>query len=152
MCIRLIVLVAIIATSCKPFKMVEYKNLDYINVNKIENGQANVNVGIQLFNPNNYAIIIKGANLKASINQVALADISNNAKFKLPANNTNTQPLALSISNSQLTSLIPILMMRGKLKLTVTGYVKGRVGIFGRKIPVQHEEDIHMKDLSGLGF
>ncbi len=146
------ILVFIFFVACKPFKMVEISSIDYVNVDKIDNGNVKLNVGVKLNNPNNYAIKIKGAELNANINESVITKISNVSKIKIAGNTHETQRIELNISSSQLTSLIPILMMRGKVKLLIKGYIKGKVGIIGKKIPIDFKEDINMKDLSGIGF
>ncbi len=130
----------------------EYRDIDYVKVEKWEGNKVQFRVGLKVYNPNNYKIKIKKVVLDASVNGQDLGQVLTDSKLVLPAEAESVQGVVCKASGSQLFGMMPGLFTGGAVKLHLKGTVKGKVSLFSRTFPVDFEENINVGDLGGFGF
>ena len=143
----LILLTAILLSSCVKYKDIQYKAFEGVEVEKMEGSDMIVGVNIKVLNPNNYPINIDGKDLKASFNGKELSNVGIINTIKLDANKESSQKILIKIPKQTLITLAPMaLFSGGKIKLDINGEVKARVFLFSKKFPVNFSQNVNLGD------
>lgn len=144
----ILILLTVFFSACMSYKDIVYKSFEGVNIEKVENGFVEIGISVKVFNPNNYTIKIKEADLKANFNGKDLGDITLMNTLSLDANKESTQKIICKVSSSKLLSMLPMAFMTGNSKLTLVGDLKAKVFIFTKRFPVNVNENINLGDFS----
>ena len=137
-------------TGCS-YKDVEYRSIEGVGIEKWEGDLVQIAINVKVFNPNNYAIKIADADLKATFNNNDLGNVRLVNTIKLDANTEAVQKVVCEVSGKKILSLVPMAFLTGKSKLTLTGDLKAKVFLFSKRIPVDVAQDIDLSQIQG-GF
>jgi LEA14-like dessication related protein len=144
----ILILLTVFFSGCMSYKDIVYKSFEGVNIEKVENGFVEIGISVKVFNPNNYTIKIKEADLKANFNGKDLGDITLMNTLSLDANKESTQKVICKVSSSKLLSMLPMALMTGNSKLTLDGDLKAKVFLFTKRFPVNVNENINLGDFS----
>ncbi len=144
----LVLLTPLFFTSCLSYKEIELGDVKNIKLNKANNGDAEIQVGINVSNPNNYKIKIKKIEADMLVNGKKIGKISLNKKVVLPKKSNEVQIFAVNTQLSNLISAIPNIFFGGEIKLQLKGHIKGKVFVVTKKFPLEAEKSISSKDLN----
>jgi len=150
--VRLLLIIAILPilmTSCLSYKEIELGDVKNVKLNKSKDGSgANILVGIEVKNPNNYKIKIKKIEADLLVNGKKVGKIALNKKVVLPKKSDQVQDFAVNTQLSNLLSAVPALLFGGDVNLQLKGYIKGKIFILSKKFPMEAEKQISAKDLN----
>jgi LEA14-like dessication related protein len=134
----LVLIVIVILASCASPKDLVYQDVKNFRINSIS---ANPEVGldVQFFNPNNYGMTLKDANVDFYINNKLVGKATLEKKFTIQGNSTFLLPVNLT---ADLSSVLPnalALLSNDSVLVTLKGNVKAGKAIFVN-IPINYEE------------
>jgi LEA14-like dessication related protein len=134
--------------SCKYPKNLEYKDIRHFKLQQAKFQQPKVTMDISLFNPNNYAMRLKQADIDVFINGNKVGKMQIPRAVHIPSRDTFVLPATLSVDLRNALPNALQLVMNSEVNIKLIGTVKaGRHGIF-ITVPLNYEgkQDI----LSGL--
>ena len=144
-CLSLLVVITSVI-GCMTYKEVEMVRVTSVGVTQFSTSGIEMDVGIQIKNPNNYDISIEDSDLVLFIkgNKVGNATIVN--KVTLPQKSNQVHQLTInSQSNGIDLSLLPILMevLEGKpTEIEILGDVKAKANGISKSFPVNFKEEV----------
>lgn len=141
----IVILIAIVFSSCFSYKDLEYRSFEGINVEKLDGDDVHIGLSVKVFNPNSYTIKIKSADLEASFNGNDLGDVTLVNTVSIAPNQESLQKVVCKVSGKKILSMLPLAFLTGSSKLTLTGNLKVKVFLFSKKFPVSVSEDINLK-------
>ncbi len=142
----LIFILTIFNLSCFQYKEVEVVNVSDINVKEISTKAINVEVAIQVKNPNKYNISIVDADLVLFIKgkKIGMANIKK--KIVLPKKSNKIHRLTIQSNLKDIsTGAIPLLMgliTKSSIELGIQGDIKAKAKGISKKIPINFKEKI----------
>ncbi len=134
-------------SSCISYKPVEYKGLNNVEFGK-DNSCSPMCVSVSVYNPNQFKISVKKANVLAFVNSNELGDITVREKSVLPALETSELRFAINTTKSNLAkSLFNSLdvLLGKKVQLKLDGKFKVKAYGIGIKIPVEERFEFDYK-------
>tara|TARA_Y100000589_G_scaffold132495_1_gene126403 strand:+ start:70562 stop:71038 length:477 start_codon:yes stop_codon:yes gene_type:complete len=141
----LLLLLSLLFQSCT-IHDVEVLGVENFNAENISTDGISVGVDVKIKNPNSFAIKVKKIELDVYVKKDLLATTHLDKTIKIKPKSTQTYHFVISDKNGSLNKkLIPKLMLNGltggKFPIKYDGYVKGKVFIFSKKIPVSGKEE-----------
>ena len=129
-------LVAAVFSSCS-FTNPELLRMEQLNVTKFSEEGVELAVKAKVKNPNNYKVSLVNSKLDIYVNNefMGKAHLKNNVRFKRKSTDTYLIELVNKPENFAKLGMVSLFSLFGnkKLKVTVRGEVKGRVGILSKK-------------------
>ncbi len=133
-------------SSCITFSDLEIGDVKSVNINKVSKSDIEINADIQVKNPNNYKVKIKKIEADVFLNDKNITSLNLNKKVVLQKKSDDVQAFLIKTELSKLLSLAPALLMGGGINLKMKGYIKGKVFLFSKKVPVEVEKKVSAKD------
>ena len=137
-----LIFLSLILNSCT-VKEVEVGNIKSFNIIEVNKEYITVDLAAKVKNPNNFSFTISKVNLDIKFNGVNLGTINKIKSVKIPKNSNDVQHLIfnLKLKNIAKGSLLFIpSLLTSKAKIKVTGYIKAKKFIFGKKINVDYNK------------
>ncbi len=135
-------------TSCFSYKEIELGDVENVRLNKASNGGLEIKSDMLINNPNNYKIKIKKLDADVLVNGKKVGKIELNKKVVLPKKSEQVQTFTVNTQLSDLLSAAPTVLFGGPITLQLKGYIKGKVFIFSKKLPLDEERQLSPKDLN----
>ncbi|WMJ71759.1 LEA type 2 family protein [Cytophagaceae bacterium ABcell3] len=139
--------------ACQPLKPVEFREVEYVQLEKLSRGKANVEVAIKLHNPNKRKFTVTDHHLDVLLNNKPIGNILNEGKVVIPAKSDTTYILHAEADLGNITKNLPMLIgifAKGEADLTLKGDIKVKSMIFSKTIPVETTEKINAESLNFL--
>jgi len=133
-------------SSCITFSDLEIGDVKSVNINKVSKSNIEINADIQVKNPNNYKVKIKKIEADVFLNDKNITTLNLNRKVVLQKKSDDVQAFLIQTELSKLLSLAPALLMGGGINLKMKGYIKGKVFLISKKVPVEVEKKVSAKD------
>jgi len=118
-----------------------------VKINKVSKGEIEINAEIQVKNPNNYKVKIKKIEADVLLNGRKITKLDLNKKVVLAKYSDDVQTFLVKTDLSNILSAAPALLLGGGVNLKMQGYIKGKVFLFSKKVPIEVEKNVSSKDL-----
>jgi LEA14-like dessication related protein len=138
--LTLLVLVINLFLSACSYNDVEVKNLT-INNFSTDNNKIQVDLNIEVDNPNAYAIVLSQPNFEINVAGQKIENWKITNKIKLPAKSTNTHAIHIEVEGAQVMRIIPMLLFNPEIK--IQGNFKAKAFLIAKKINVDIQERIY---------
>src|SRR4051812_37529696 len=126
-----ITLVILALSACHTPKDLVYLGVQNFNAGKVGLKQTVLSMDVQLYNPNNYKLKLKHADLDLFINNNRLGKINLNGKIPVPHLDTFMLPVTLDVDIAHALPNMLQLAFSSEVNVKLTGSVRaGRHGIF----------------------
>ena len=145
-----IILVYALSSCSKPLPP-QYVGYDNFRLEKASISNSILATDVKLYNPNNYNLQLKSADLEVYFNDKFLGRSTLDSLITLPAKDTAKFPLRMQASAKDILSNSAKLLMNPDVKIRITGNAKaGRGGIFVN-VPINYEgmQRINLQELIG---
>ncbi len=143
--IRYILPFLLLTTACQ-VKEVELVGLENFKMESISTEGITIGMDARLNNPNGFAIKVKEINFDIFVRNDFLATTKLVKPVKIKAKSSDTYHFTITDKSGTLnTKILPKLLLSaaggGKIPIRYKGYIKGKVFMFGKKIPLEGKED-----------
>jgi len=139
------ILIAVTLVSCGPQEAVEFKQVK--NVSFHASSDPRIEGDVVFFNPNNMSMKLKKINIEIFVDGKKAAEINQNLKMRIPANDQFTVPIQakLAVQESGLLNTV-FGMIGGKRKeVHYKGFLKINYHGLPIRVPVDYKSEIRIK-------
>lgn len=146
---RLLLLLMVVSTSgCMKYKEVEVVEVKEVGIKSISLKGIDIEVAMQIKNPNNYDISIVDSDLAlfAEGEKVGRASVKEKIKLKKKSNKIHRFTIQTSASEI-LSGAIPVILSvltKGNIELQVTGDIKAKAKGIGKRFPVNFKDRVKL--------
>ena len=138
-------------SSCSKPKPPQYAGFENFRIEKASVSKTILATDVKLYNPNDYTLQLKSADLEVYFNDKYLGRSTLDSLIKLASKDTTTFPLRMQASAKDILSSGAKLLLNPDVKIRITGNAKaGRGGVF-INVPINYEgmQRINIQDLIG---
>jgi LEA14-like dessication related protein len=133
--------IAVSTSAFGQLKDIQYLDVENFKIQQIENNKAAISLDIRLYNPNNYKLKLKDADIDVFINGNHIGKVQQAVdKYEVLKNDTCLVPVILDVDMQNiLANALQIVLSSGMADVKLSGTVKaGRHGIF-IPIPINYQ-------------
>jgi len=135
----ILLLLSVCIFSCKAPKDLIYQNVQDFKLEKAGLEQTALSMDIRLYNPNNYTLKLKKADVDVYLNDTHLGKMSVKGKFAVRKLDTLTLPVVLDVELKNILPNALQLLMNSEVDIKLKGTLKaGRRGVY-INIPIDYE-------------
>ena len=143
-----VILLALI--SCKKLEAPVFESVENVEVKDRTSTQVTLLADVNFYNPNNYKITLKHANIDVLLNEKPITNYTRDYNIEIEKNEHFSVPVEIKLSISDIntnviTSAINALMGK-KQKLSYIGHIKIKAFGFRIKVPVDGNTDFDLND------
>ncbi len=130
---------AFVFASCRAPKELVYHNVQHFHVDQAGLQSTKVSLDISLYNPNNYRLRLKNADVDVFVNGNHLGKLNTKENFRVNARDSFLLPATLAVDMKNVLPNALRVLLDNEVTLKVAGNVRaGRHGIF-INVPVSYE-------------
>lgn len=138
--------------ACETPKQPVFKNLENVNFDSWTKGNIKLSANAVFTNPNPFAVQLTGTDMNLLLNGQKTAHMQQTVEMQVPPMQDFRVPINLNINPKDLSSDLLLdgalaLFTNKKVKMRLNGTVAIKVLQIEFKIPIDHEQDISLKDL-----
>ncbi len=135
--------------SCTSYREVVFKGVEGVQLARMDGRGLALTAQVVVENPNNYRIHVVDPDVEVYLNDLYMGKARLDEKVTLQRRSTATYavPMNVEFSGQGGSPLVALMgaALAGKGKLKVTGTVRGRVGLIGRRFPFEEEHIIDLR-------
>jgi LEA14-like dessication related protein len=131
---------AIFAFGCKQPMAPDYRGIESVTITKIGVNESLVAGNVIFYNPNNFHLQLKHADVTISINDKFAGHCVIDSTIQIPKLDSFLIPVSVNIDLNNIMSNALQLLLNGKVKVNADGFVRIKKSIIGFKVPVHFEE------------
>ncbi len=133
------------------YKDVEVVSVEDVKLNEFNKDLVGAEIKLKVDNPNWYKVKLKKSELNVFVNGSDLGIMTLAEPITLPKYSQTVQTLTVfgnyeELQNNFLKNMLSLLF-NSKVDLEAKGYVKGKIFLFPKKVPVEIKEQIDLKDI-----
>jgi len=143
----LIAPVLLVISSCLTYEEVKIVRFVGVDVKKMSAAGVEVDVKVQISNPNSYKISVVKTNLNVSLNGKDLGKAHVKNKLVLPKNSNEVHTITIQLKGSQLKAALPSIIagaMGASMKMRLKGTITARARMLRKKIDVDYSDSISL--------
>ena len=135
-----LVLLALLGlTACRQPEIPEYQALENFSLGKIGMNETVVSADLKYYNPNNYELQFRRADMAIAINNKPVGNTVLDTLIRIPKKDTFYVPVQMKVNMKQLLGNAFSLLLNNELDIKVNGTIRmGRSGFF-MNLPVNYE-------------
>lgn len=133
-------MIILFGASCKQPEVPEYLGLQNIQIAKADAQQSVLTADVKFFNPNQYAMQLKKAEMDVYLNDVLANHYLLDSTINIPAKDSFWVPVTIKLDLKNILGNVVQSFLNDELKIKLEGYAKVRKGGFGFRVPVHYEE------------
>lgn len=141
------ILISLILLSSCNIREVEIGKIEGVSIKELTKEQISLELMVPVKNNNNFAFTISDININLILGNVNLGKVKKSTKIRIKANSSQTQNVGIDVKFSKLTenplSLITS-VLKNKIDLKATGYIKVRKFIFTKKFDVNENQSVKL--------
>ena len=145
-----IISLMIVFTGCNRPEAPEFKGVRDVRINDGHNNQVVLTGYADFYNPNNYKIVLKKADIGVILNDREVTRFTEDYNLHIEKNASFTVPVRASLSRSEINNNLInsalSLLFGGKITLRYEGHIRVRAYGVGIRVPVRGESDIDPKN------
>lgn len=127
-------------TGCaKPLEP-EYRGIEGLQISKIGVNESLVGASIKFYNPNNFPLEIKHADVILSLNDKQAAHCIIDSVINIPKLDSFYVPVSFTISLSSIFSNALQFLLQGKTKVNADGFLKLKKSGISFSLPIHYQE------------
>lgn len=134
---------SMVMSSCE-VQEVSLSELTKVELTKVENTEMHLDVTAVIENPNSFKINVSGSDLDLYLEDRYIGKTTLENTVVLKAKSNDAHDLKVKAKGENLNAeLLPIMLsaaLTGKVRVKLTGEVKGKVFLISKSVPVQVEE------------
>ncbi|MFN8243185.1 MAG: LEA type 2 family protein [Ferruginibacter sp.] len=135
----LLLLGAILATSCQAPKDLVYKDFKNLKLEDVGFGATTLKVDLLYYNPNNFSLQLKYTDLDIYIDNNYLGHSSQDYQITIPKRSDFTLPLEVKVDMKNLIKNTLVTLLQKQVLVKMTGTVKlGKANVY-KTFPVNYE-------------
>ena len=125
--------------ACRQPEIPEYQALENFSLGKIGMNETVVSADLKYYNPNNYELQFRRADLAIAINNKPVGNTVLDTLIRIPKKDTFYVPVQMKVNMKQLLGNAFSLLLNNELDIKVNGTIRmGRSGFF-MNLPVNYE-------------
>ncbi len=129
----------LVGASCRTPKDFQFQQVQNFSIGAAGLKESKLTMDVKLYNPNNYKMKLKKADLDVYLNGSRLGKMNLSKKYLVPCNDTFCLPITVDVDMKNILANAVQLMMNNEATVKLTGKVKaGRHGIYV-PVPVNYE-------------
>jgi LEA14-like dessication related protein len=132
-------LVVIGLGSCARPQALQYKGVDRVFLGSVSTTGLQLGMDLKLFNPNNYDMLLKGADLNAFINGRPAGKANLLSSTTVPANDSFTLPVTIGLDVSNILGNALDILTQKEVGVRLEGTVRAGKGNFAVPVKVRYE-------------
>lgn len=126
-------------TACRQPEIPEYQALENFSLGKIGMNETVVSADLKYYNPNNYELQFRRADLAIAVNNKPVGNTVLDTLIRIPKKDTFYVPVQMKVNMKQLLGNAFSLLLNNELDIKVNGTIRmGRSGFF-MNLPVNYE-------------
>jgi LEA14-like dessication related protein len=125
--------------SCSKPMVPEYLGFDNLQINKISGNESLVKANIKFYNPNNYPLQLKHADVSFLLNDHPSAHCLIDSTINIPKRDSFYVPVAFNANLGNVLNNALQLLLKNKIKINAEGYVKLKKSGIPFSVPVHYE-------------
>jgi LEA14-like dessication related protein len=133
--------------SCISLKPVEFQGIESVQLINMTDTTADVDVTLNIKNPNNYKLVVKKVDLDASLNKKPVGKIKHSVKLTIPKNSELPYTLRLNADLVQIRRMLPSLIFTSTAQVNIKGNIKAKVFMIPKKIKLDVTQKVSKNDL-----
>jgi len=142
--------ILLLSISCKKLEAPIFESVENVNVKDKTSTQVTLVADVNFYNPNNYKITLKHANIDVMLNEKLVTNYTRDYNIEIEKNEHFSVPIEIKLSLSDIntsiiTSAINALMGK-KQKLSYLGHIKIKAFGFKIKVPVDGYTNFDLND------
>ncbi len=146
----ILIAVVTLATSCT-FKDIELVKMNDFKIIEFSEQNTQAEVILTLKNPNNFPVTLSKIDVDLLVNGTDVGKINLDDNIRFPKNSTTTQSFIINgdydkIQKNLVSNAFSILLSK-KINISGKGYVKGKARMLSKKVKVEFDETMDLKDL-----
>ena len=126
-------------TSCSKPMTPEYLGFDNLQINKIGVNESLIRANIKFYNPNNYPLQLKYADVNFLLNDHQAAHCLIDSTINIPKKDSFYIPVAFNANLGNVLNNALQLLFKNKIKINAEGYVKLKKSGIAFSVPVHFE-------------
>jgi len=138
--------VSVLITSCFSYEDVEITRIVSTDVKSFSSESVEVEILLQINNPNNYKISITNSDLNLFLNGSEIGKTIIKEKIVIPKKSNEVHRFTVKLNNKDLTAnALPFILSAAlgrSMRLTVNGYIKVKAKMISKKIPIELTKNI----------
>ena len=125
-------------TSCSQPQQLVYQDVKNFRIGKLTLSQPEVGMDLQFYNPNNFGLTLKDANINVYVNNQLIGKAALSNTFSVPAMNTFLMPIALTADLKNIFPNALNIIFNKEVDLKLEGNVRAGKGVFVN-IPINYQ-------------
>ena len=132
-------LMLLLVCSCRHPKELVYKDVQHFKLQNAGLKQSGISLDIRMYNPNNYGIKLKNADVDVFVNGTLLGKMCVNDQCSVPGLDTFLLPVTLNVDMKNVLPNALQMFLKSDVDIKLSGTIRaGRRGIY-MKVPVNYE-------------
>ena len=136
----------VLITSCISYEDVEITKIISTDVKSFSSESVEVEIVLQISNPNNYKISITNSDLNLFLNGSEMGKAIIKEKIVIPKQSNEVHRFTVKLNNKDLAAnTLPFILSAAlgiPMRLTVKGYIKAKAKMISKKIPIEFTKNI----------
>jgi LEA14-like dessication related protein len=128
------------ALACHQPESPEYLGLQNIMINKLDAQQSMLTGSVKFYNPNNFNMQLKKAEIDVFINDQAANHFALDTTIEIHAKDTFWIPVTMKLDLKSLLANALQSLLNDEVKIRLEGSARVKKGGFGFKVPIHYEE------------
>jgi LEA14-like dessication related protein len=125
---------------CKQPMAPDYRGIESVTITKIGINESRVAGNVIFYNPNNFHLQLKHADVTISINDKFAGHCLIDSTIQIPRLDSFLIPVSVNIDLKNIMSNAVQLLLNGKVKVNADGFVRIKKSGIGFKVPVHFEQ------------
>lgn len=148
----LVAFTTLFLSGCFKYEDIELKEVKNVELKSIKDNNLDLEIEIELYNPNSYKVKVSKADLDVHINTLYLGHSKLSETIEIPAEASSKKVVKLTTElsdefNKELPGLLTQALFSG-LKLKVDGKITGKAKWLSHTFDIHHEEKLNLNDLN----
>lgn len=136
--IPLIALMLLTVFGCSTPQSLTYQDAKNFRIGNISLERPEIGMDLQFYNPNNFGLTMKDANIEVYINNTFIGKATMKNEFAVPANDTFLMPVYLQADIKNVLPNALQILFNKTVDLRLTGNVRAGKGVF-LNIPINYQ-------------
>jgi LEA14-like dessication related protein len=138
-----------VASCSKPLQP-EYRGFDQVQISKIGANESVVSAKVKFYNPNNFPLQLKQADINLLLNDKQVAHSHLDSTINIPKLDSFYVPVSFSVKFANIFGSALLSLLSSKAKLNADGFIRIRKSGFAFSVPVHYENYLSYSDIDSL--
>jgi len=144
--IPFLLVISLVISSCLSYEEVTLTKVVDTKVKSFTAEKVEMEISLQINNPNNYKITITNTDLDIMLNGTALGKAIVDQRIVIPKKSNNVHTFTVKLKNKDLASkAMPAMLgaaLGGSMRMTVKGTIKAKAKMISKKVPIEFTENL----------